>query len=1142
MFWAARALHCSTQRYERHVFRSCSQNNTESTGQYVSRLRQLATTCEFHDTQDEIVDQVIGGCNSKKLRKRLLKEHNLSLDKLLEIALVLETADHQSVKYDTGKPHQHNKPVEEESDDADDGDNVNRISDRRPPRYPKSRISKTPHTTRKITCYRCGSDHLASECRIAKDKTCFNCGKKGHLKTVCQSKQNPNQQDNPTIRYITVEDSSSDDEFVLAIDNPSHSANKRHRIFPIKMNNITVEMLIDSGSDLNIISQETLTKMNFEPKRFPYKGQAKSFNAPIPFKECCYVKIRAGNSETNARFIINPHPSITILGYDSSIELNLLRVGPDPVATTTTTERVNNITANSSKMNDIITEYSDRFQGLGKLKGVSLNIKTDPSIQPVAQKPRRLPILMRKEVDTELDRLLELGVIEPVSDPPSWVNPIVPVPKPNSSNIRLCVDMRAANTAIIREPYQIPTLDELLHEFNGCKLFTKLDLNKGYHQIELDKASRELTAFATHRGIFRYTRLLFGMSSAAEIYQREIELALTGLPGVKNISDDIIIGGRTEEELISRTEAVFERLRTKNLTVNPKKCNFLKTELLYMGHKLSQFGVSPDEEKVRSIVNLLPPTNIKELRSFLGMITYCSKFLPNFATVTEPLRNLLKKKDVPWEWTSVHQSTFDSLKELLLDSETLAYFDVNAETEISTDASCVGLGAVLMQKQKNGTWRPVSYASRSLSPVERRYSPLERECLAVTYALERFRLYLYGLYFTIKTDHKPLVPIFSSPMKSITPRIENLVIKAMPYNFKMVYQPGKFNGADYLSRSNHDKHITVKRNVTEDFVNYVYEHTLPQSVSAETIAHEQHRDPDIKSIIDFITNDKMSPKCQYFTMRHSFSIVNNVVMFNDRIFIPKSLRQHIIQIAHEGHQGIVRTKQRLRVKTWWPGMGPDVEEFIKSCHGCQVVGPLPKPTPLATTKIPDESWLLLGCDLVGPFPTGENLLVCVDYYSKYPEVELLHNVSSKSIATKLRKLFCRYGAPDCIVTDNGPQFRKHTEFRKLLKEFNVKHRKVTPYHPMANGEVERFNRNLKKTIQASIAEGQNWRQALDNFLLSYRTTPHATTHNRQNPSRAYVWTSNSRQNPKQQEIETVRIQQIGLSTGSKQKDSCQTSL
>eukprot|EP00111_Clytia_hemisphaerica_P014823 TCONS_00043683-protein len=261
------------------------------------------------------------------------------------------------------------------------------------------------------------------------------------------------------------------------------------------------------------------------------------------------------------------------------------------------------------------------------------------------------------------------------------------------------------------------------------------------------------------------------MSSAAEIYQREIELALTGLPGVKNISDDIIIGGRTEEELISRTEAVFARLRTKNLTVNPKKCNFLKTELLYMGHILSQFGVSPDKEKVRSIVNLLPPTNIKKLRSFLGMITYCSKFLPNFATVTEPLRNLLKK-DVLWEWTSVHQSTFDSLKELLLDSETLAYFDVNAETEISTDASCVGLGAVLMQKQKNGTWRPVSYASRSLSPVERRYSPLERECLAVIYALKRFRLYLYGLYFTIKTDHKPLVPIFSSPMKSITPRIE----------------------------------------------------------------------------------------------------------------------------------------------------------------------------------------------------------------------------------------------------------------------------------------------------------------------------------------------------------------------------------
>ena len=190
---------------------------------------------------------------------------------------------------------------------------------------------------------------------------------------------------------------------------------------------------------------------------------------------------------------------------------------------------------------------------------------------------------MQHQIDEELDKLLEYKVIEPVTSPPTWVNPLVIVPKPNASSIRICVDMRAANTAIIREPYQIPTLEEFLHEFNGCTVFTKLDLNKGYHQIALDPGSRDLTSFATHRGIYRYTRLLFGMSTASELYQREIERTLMGIPGCRNISDDIIIGGKDTAELLFRIRLVFKRLRENNLTINRRKCEFLKREIIYMG-------------------------------------------------------------------------------------------------------------------------------------------------------------------------------------------------------------------------------------------------------------------------------------------------------------------------------------------------------------------------------------------------------------------------------------------------------------------------------------------------------------------------------------------------------------------------------
>ena len=250
----------------------------------------------------------------------------------------------------------------------------------------------------------------------------------------------------------------------------------------------------------------------------------------------------------------------------------------------------------------------------------------------------------------------------------------------------------------------------------------------------------------------------------------------------------------------------------------------------------------------------------------------------------------------------------------------------------------------------------------------------------------------------------------------------------------------------------------------------------------------------LKSYIDKGTFNKTDKTLQpYFAIRNNISTFNNLVMFNEKIIIPSNLQQKMITIAHEGHQGMTRTVQRLRRTVWWPKLKYQVEHFIKNCHDCQVIGPLPPPTPLIMTDIPEGSWLLVGCDLCGPFPTGESLLVCIDYYSRYPEVEILHKTKASVITSKLRKLFCRYGAPETLVTDNGPQFKNNSEFKALMTEFDIHHRRVTPYHPIANGEVKRFNRNLKKCIQTSISKGIDWRISLQNFLLNYRNTIHSTT-------------------------------------------------
>ena len=656
------------KRYERHVFRICVQKDNESIAQYVTRLRSLAKTCEFHNTDDEIVDQIIEKCNSRKLRKRLLKEHELTLAKLCEIAAIIEAADHQAEQYKDVKPAEPN--------DDSDQDEINKISNRfYRTKFPKSSIVRPP-PERNQTCYRCGSkSHLANACEVTKGKSCHACGKPGHFSNVCKSQKRRDE-----VRYVLADSSSSDDDFVLSITHAPHS----NQPYPIHFNGHGIKALIDSGSTVNVVSEDTLRHLKQPPQVMKYNRKVYAFNTkePLAVTGCVWATVTSNRRNTSAKFIVVPQSSTTILGYETASALNLLRVGPD-------SDVVNRLEIpDNPKLHQMLNEYSDRFEGLGKLKDVSLQIQTDHTVPPIAQKARRLPILMQKQVDDELDKLLEYHVIEPVESPPTWVNPLVIVPKKDSSSngIRMCVDMRAANAAIIREPYQIPTLEELLHEFNGCTVFTKLDLNKGYHQIALDAASRDLTAFATHRGIFRYTRLIFGMSSAAEIYQREIEHALIGIAGVHNISDDIIIGGRNPEELLDRMDKVFQRLREKCLTINRRKCEFLKSELLYMGHKLSAAGVAPDERKIRAIVELKPPSNTKEVRSFLGMVTYCSKFLPNFATVTDPLRQLLQK-DSKWNWSKEHQAAFDNLKSLLLSSDTLAYYNPDVYTEIFTDAS-----------------------------------------------------------------------------------------------------------------------------------------------------------------------------------------------------------------------------------------------------------------------------------------------------------------------------------------------------------------------------------------------------------------------------------------------------------------------
>ena len=390
-----------------------------------------------------------------------------------------------------------------------------------------------------------------------------------------------------------------------------------------------------------------------------------------------------------------------------------------------------NATENDDQLNDTLNGYAHVFRGLGKLKDSKICLNIDESITPVALTQRRLPFHIRDRVDKALDQLLEDDVIEqvPENQPTPWVSPIVAIPQKDET-IRLCLDMRKPNEAIKRTRFPIPTSKDIDILLNGACYFSKLDVRHAFHQLELDESSRYVTTFTTHKGLFRYKRLNFGTNAASAIFQNALEKHLCEMEGVRNMQDDIIVFGKSRQEHGMALKQCLEKLATIGITLRKSKSKFLQTELTFFGHTYSKNFIKPDKERINDILNLETPSSIREVRSFLGMLNYCSKFIGDFPTTTSSLRDMIKGNK--FEWNQTHEKVFNKLKQKLASSPVMAYFDMDKETYLHVDASPFGLSGILMQKQEqSGDFRILAYGSRSLSNVETRYSQTEREALAI---------------------------------------------------------------------------------------------------------------------------------------------------------------------------------------------------------------------------------------------------------------------------------------------------------------------------------------------------------------------------------------------------------------------------
>ncbi|XP_055839723.1 uncharacterized protein K02A2.6-like [Episyrphus balteatus] len=686
--------------------------------------------------------------------------------------------------------------------------------------------------------------------------------------------------------------------------------------------------------------------------------------------------------------------------------------------------------------------------------------------------------------------MLQQGIIEKVDGVSKWVSGIVVAPK-GSDDIRICVDMRRANLAVEREHHPLPTMDDFLPHLGDAKVFTKLDVKQAFHQVEISPESREITTFMTRKGLFRYKRLMFGITCAPEIFQKLMEQILSSCDGVIIFIDDIVVFAPTKELHDLRLKKVLDRMRKFNVTLNKEKCEFAVSEISFNGHRLSGSGIKPMHDKLEAVKQFREPNDAEEVRSFLGLVNYVSKFIPNLATISEPLRRLTKK-DVKFQWGCNQQKAFELLKQSLTHELTLGYYDVKCPTQVIADASPVGLGAVLLQTQE-GDSRIISYASRSLTAPEKNYAQTEKEALALVWAVERFHFFLFGRHFDLITDHKALETLFGPKSKPCA-RIERWVIRLMSYKFRVIYKPGKSNIADPLSRLIKQVHMKLDESTdTEEYIKWIMSYAEPKAIKLKEIEEKSETDIEIQAVKKAMAEGSWINDVSAFKIfEHELSFVGGILLRGTRIVIPEKLREQALKLAHEGHPGMTLMKRRLRAKVWWPKIDAEVDVFVKKCRGCILTSALVPPEPLKRTQLPSAPWQHLAIDFCGPLPSGHHLFVIVDYYSRFIEVEVMKKIDSSEAIKRLKRIFARFGLPLSVTADNGRQFISD-EFKEYLCTNNIQLISTIPYWPQQNGEVERQNRSLLKRLIISQNEKGNWQEDLQDYILMYHSTPHSTT-------------------------------------------------
>ena len=980
---------------ERFRFHKRNQLQCESVNAYIAELRKLTEFCEFGlNLNDTLRDRFVCGLRNDQIQKKLLTIRELSLDKALEIAVAMETATKDAIEL---RNVQGDTPVHKVW-----GDRRRRNQGRSQP---------------KLVCYRCnGTDHLADKCRF-KESTCNQCHRKGHIRAACRS---GGQKKKPQHRYQRVHALNHEENDDLEIYSVYSHGNDSIWIKPCVNGNV-IPMELDTGSSVSVISEADYVKY-FKGEKLEksllvlktYSGEKLHslgvLRVQVQYNDQC--------SYLNLYVVKRGGPALFGREWLKSIQLDWKMIKSLTIA------------SDESKcdmtLKDILARRDEVFKDeIGCVKGIKAKLHLKQDAVPKFVKARPVAFALRPKVEQELDKLEKQNILTPVqvSD---WASPVVPVLK-KDGRVRICGDFKVTlNSCLQVDQYPMPKIDDIFANLAGGQKFSKIDLRQAYLQLPMDEESMKLLTINTHKGLYQFTRLPFGVASSPAIWQRTIDQILQGLEGVQCILDDMIVTGKTEQEHLKNLDNVLSRMQRFGLRANLNKCYFFKENVTYCGHEIGSDGLKKSQDKIDAILKVKKPENVTQLRSFLGLVQYYGKFLQNLATEARPLNELLEKTR-KWKWTDQCDAAFENIKKLVTSDQVLTHYDPALSIRLACDASPFGLGAVLSHVMPDGSERPVMFASRSLSKSERNYAQIDKEALGIVWSVRKFYNYLFARKFTLVTDHQPLTSIFS-PSRAIpattAARLQRYALFLSGFNYDIEYKSTKrHTNADGLSRMPVQSCNDSDNLDAEEIFHISHFETLP--VTSDAIARETRRDRVLSRVYEQVKNgwkegnhdELLKP---FYNRKSEITLHQGCLLWGIRVIVPAKLRSRIQDLLHEGHPGVVRMKAVARSYVWWPGIDSQIEQTVKCCDGCQLTQKMPQVAPLHPWEWPSAPWERVHVDFSGPF-MDSMFLVLVCAHSKWPEVVQMKTTTSTKTIEALRMIFCRTGILKQIVSDNGPQ-------------------------------------------------------------------------------------------------------------------------